>query len=359
MSDQLPQPTDQTPQPTKTKKRLSKESATLFLQFISLLFTAIAATSAAYSSYFAFKSWTTNAANSDDQVAAQLTYVLNELYDIEQRAFANAGQSGCPGGDCLGSLALRDTYYGQYEQSATQALLLASRITNRVTPVQWLQVSKSLYMVGKLDPADKIAGALLESNDPAIRFGARLQLAKSAFMKRNFGDGKARADEALADLAKHEHELAEPEYKLKQVQAKLTCAEMHLALGKWEDAKPLLVESHELLNTVPTTERKQQVEIKLRNLVKVYVQLEKAIPPQSFDELKKQIDQEVSPRFNPWEPTPTPGGEPTLSKPEPPTLTPTQPPSAEPAKEPAAKEPASIDTTSIERSLLVSPLHSG
>jgi tetratricopeptide (TPR) repeat protein len=253
----------------------------------------VSAIGALASLWFAGQNFQLNSKTSEDRTVSELDAALNELSRIEERAFSEK-TSGCvAGGDCLGSLAFKDAYFGQYELLALQVADLASQVPKRVKPVENLRIAKALYTTGRLDKAEEYARKSTDDSDATIRFSSRVLIAQIAYMRDGEGKGVKKADEAINDLTQHKQDFANAEFQLKHIQVDLMSAEMLLVLGKREDSLRFLTKAYESLGETPATARKEQVDTRLHNLLKAYVQLEQSKGQKSFINLKKEVEQEI------------------------------------------------------------------
>lgn len=201
---------------------------------------------------------------------------------------------------CLGHLALLDSYRDQYQLITAEALDLAKRVDDLVSPAELFELSHALYVSGDVQSSSEYVGKLLKSNPVFIlRYRARILQAQIAFFQRDLGKGNNYTREALNLVADHP-ELTNVERDLLSAEARLVCASMHRALGKRGEGRECLREAYYSLLRLPNTTLVSQLKGSVRKQLKrIIVDEEKERqekteePEDSFEELEEEIRREI------------------------------------------------------------------
>lgn len=280
--------TDATPQ--KSNKSQDRR-----LAWFALGCAAVSALAAVFSGYAMYKTVAQNTRSADDNIYFSFQRALSELNEIEQHALG-ASDTTCGSDDCLASLAFGETYYNQYEVLALQAASLARRVENHLSDIEALQLGKSLYICGRLAQSHVYAERARSSDDPLVRFRATLLLAQIAFWDQDLKEGPRLINQALEELTSAEPALSRPEMSLSQIQAHLTCASMQIALGMRGDGRDCMKAAYALLQKLPRTTRRDQLENTLRNLLTTYIDLEaEGTAAKNFEAFEAEIRGEQPP----------------------------------------------------------------
>ncbi len=117
----------------------------------------------------------------------------------------------------------------------------------------------------------------------------RSYFAQVAFIREDMAAGRSAIDEALKYISRNSFGLSEAEIRLKKAQAHLICATMQLAPGKPEEAHTCMKDAYEVLQTVPETPRRHQLDEMLENLMRSYINSKNSIRPKTFEEYEKEF----------------------------------------------------------------------